>query len=100
MSVLRVGVVGAGNMGAKWARLADASPATQVAAVVDIDPAKVGTTIGKVPVRHIDELPSLVGDGGCIGVIATPAGAAGVWWPPYQFPFQIVKPSRANRSAR
>ena len=25
---------------------------------------------------------------------------AGVWWPPYQSPFQIVNPSRPNSSAR
>ena len=25
---------------------------------------------------------------------------AGVWWPPYHCPFQIVKPSLPNRSAR
>ena len=25
---------------------------------------------------------------------------AGVWWPPYQCPFQMVKPSRPNSSAR
>ncbi len=25
---------------------------------------------------------------------------AGVWWPPYHWPFQIVKPSSPNRSAR
>jgi hypothetical protein len=25
---------------------------------------------------------------------------AGVWWPPYHWPFQIVKPSRPNRSER
>jgi hypothetical protein len=25
---------------------------------------------------------------------------AGVWWPPYQCPLQIVNPSRPNNSAR
>lgn len=34
---LRVAVVGAGNMGAKWLRLAAASPLTEVVAVVDVD---------------------------------------------------------------
>jgi redox-sensing transcriptional repressor len=70
-------IVGAGNLGQALANYAGFDErGFPVAAVVDIDPAKVGTTIGNVPVRHIDELPSLVGDGGCIGVIATPAGAA------------------------
>jgi redox-sensing transcriptional repressor len=70
-------IVGAGNLGQALANYAGFDErGFPVAAVVDIDPAKVGTTIGNVPVRHIDELPSLVRDGGCIGVIATPAGAA------------------------
>jgi redox-sensing transcriptional repressor len=70
-------IVGAGNLGQALANYAGFDErGFPVAAVVDIDPAKVGTTIGNVPVRHIDDLPGLVGDGGCIGVIATPAGSA------------------------
>ena len=51
-------IVGAGNLGQALANYAGFDErGFPVAAVVDIDPAKVGTTIGSVPVRHIDELP-------------------------------------------
>jgi redox-sensing transcriptional repressor len=70
-------IVGAGNLGQALANYAGFDErGFPVAAVVDIDPAKVGTTIGRVSVRHIDDLPELVGTGHAIGVIATPAGAA------------------------
>jgi redox-sensing transcriptional repressor len=70
-------IVGAGNLGQALANYAGFDErGFPVAAVVDIDPAKVGTTIGRVPVRHIDDLPELVGAGNAIGVIATPAAAA------------------------
>src|SRR3954449_5877538 len=70
-------IVGAGNLGQALANYAGfGERGFPVAAVVDIDPAKVGTTIGRVSVRHIDDLPELVGAGHAIGVIATPAGAA------------------------
>jgi redox-sensing transcriptional repressor len=70
-------IVGAGNLGQALANYAGFDErGFPVAAVVDIDPAKVGTRIGRVPVRHIDDLPDLVGEGNAIGVIATPAGAA------------------------
>ncbi len=70
-------IVGAGNLGQALANYAGFDErGFPVAAVVDIDPAKVGTTIGRVSVRHIDDLPELVGAGHAIGVIATPAGAA------------------------
>ena len=47
-----------------------------VAALVDIDPAKMGRSVGALPIRHVDDLPSLVGTLGiAIGVIATPASA-------------------------
>ncbi|HEY8092413.1 MAG TPA: redox-sensing transcriptional repressor Rex [Acidimicrobiales bacterium] len=70
-------IVGAGNLGQALANYAGFDErGFPVAAVVDIDPAKVGTMIGRVPVRHIDELPELVGAADSIGVIATPAPAA------------------------
>ena len=70
-------IVGAGNLGQALANYAGFDErGFPVAAVVDVDPAKVGTMIGRVPVRHLDDLPELVGAGGSIGVIATPAAAA------------------------
>jgi len=45
--------------------------------VVDVDPSKVGSVLGGVKVRHIDELPQLVqAKRVSIGVIATPGAAA------------------------
>ena len=45
--------------------------------MVDIDPAKVGTLIGSVRVRHLDELPAIVrAERVSIGVVATPGAAA------------------------
>ena len=48
-----------------------------MAAVVDVDPGKVGTVVNGHEVLHLDELPEIVArTGGAIGVIATPAFAA------------------------
>jgi len=45
-----------------------------VAALVDVDPSKVGQRVGLVAVRHVDDLPELVRSLDiAIGVIATPA---------------------------
>jgi len=47
-----------------------------VAALVDVDAAKVGRRIGGLAVHHLDDLPALVRDLGiAIGVIAAPAAA-------------------------
>jgi len=48
-----------------------------VAALVDADATKVGTSVGDHVVHHIDELPSLATELGiAIGIIATPAAVA------------------------
>ena len=48
-----------------------------VAALVDVDPSKVGQRVGQLPVNHVDDLPELVRSLGiAIGVIATPATVA------------------------
>jgi redox-sensing transcriptional repressor len=47
-----------------------------VAALVDVDPSKVGQRVGDVPIHHVDDLPAIVRERGiAIGVIATPATA-------------------------
>ena len=71
-------IVGAGNLGQALANYAGfGERGFPVAAVVDVDPAKVGTTIGRVP-RPPHRRPARAGrpTGHAIGVIATPAGAA------------------------
>jgi redox-sensing transcriptional repressor len=71
-------VVGLGNLGQALANYGgfDAG-GFPVVALADIDPAKVGTTVGWLQVSHVDELPLLVETLGIeVGVITTPAHAA------------------------
>lgn len=67
-------IVGAGNLGQALAGYGGFSErGFPVGGLVDIDPAKVGTVVGGVRVRHIDELPQLVQSKRIsIGVVATP----------------------------
>jgi redox-sensing transcriptional repressor len=71
-------IVGAGHLGQALAGYAGFSArGFPVAGVVDVDAAKVGTVIGGVRVRHIDELAQIVkGRSVSIGIIATPPEAA------------------------
>src|SRR6478672_10508135 len=67
-------IVGAGNLGQALANYGGfGDRGFPVAAVVDVDPAKVGTVVNGHHVGHLDELPEIVArTGGAIGVIATP----------------------------
>jgi redox-sensing transcriptional repressor len=48
-----------------------------VAGLVDIDPTKVGSVIGGVRVRHLDDLPQVVQSRKVsIGIVATPPASA------------------------
>jgi redox-sensing transcriptional repressor len=71
-------VVGAGNLGQALANYAGFDErGFPVAALVDVDEAKVGAEVNGVRVHHLDDLPALVErNGGSIGIIATPAAAA------------------------
>lgn len=71
-------IVGAGNLGQALAGYGGfGSRGFPVAGVVDIDASKVGSVLGGVRVRHIDDLPSIVqGKDVTIGVVATPAANA------------------------
>ena len=71
-------IVGAGNLGQALAGYAGFSErGFPVAGVVDVDETKVGSVLGGVRVRHIDELPQIVQTRRVnIGVVATPAHAA------------------------
>jgi redox-sensing transcriptional repressor len=71
-------IVGAGHLGQALAGYGGFSQrGFPVAGLVDIDPAKVGTLIGRVRVRHLDELPAIVrAERISIGVVATPGVAA------------------------
>src|SRR6266702_3585204 len=67
-------IVGIGNLGAALANYGGfASRGFRVAALLDADAALAGRLVAGLPVRHIDELESIVADNQVsIGVIATP----------------------------
>jgi redox-sensing transcriptional repressor len=71
-------IVGIGNLGHALANYAGfASRGFRVAALVDADPARTGTEVAGLTVRHVDDLEQLIADQGiAIAVIATPATAA------------------------
>ncbi len=71
-------IVGAGNLGQALAKYAGFHErGFPVVHLVDVDPAKVGTTIGNVTVRHLDDVGEIVtASGVVIAVIATPATVA------------------------
>ena len=71
-------IVGAGNLGQALAGYGGfGERGFPVAGIVDIDEAKVGSVLGGVRVRHIDELPQIVqAKRVSIGVVATPPAAA------------------------
>lgn len=71
-------IVGAGNLGQALAGYGGfGQRGFPVAGLVDVDPAKVGSVIGGVRVRHVDELAQIVQSKGVsIGVITTPGPAA------------------------
>jgi redox-sensing transcriptional repressor len=71
-------IVGAGNLGQALAGYNGfGDRGFPVGAIVDVDPAKVGSVVGGVRVRHVDDLAMVVQSRGIsIGVIATPGPAA------------------------
>lgn len=73
-----VALVGVGHLGQALANYAGfSSRGFRIAALIDADPQRVGTTVAGVVVRHIDELPEIIASADvAIGMIATPAGAA------------------------
>jgi redox-sensing transcriptional repressor len=71
-------IVGAGNLGQALAGYGGfGERGFPVAGVVDIDDGKVGSVLGGVRVRHIDDLPQIVQAKRVrIGVVATPGASA------------------------
>jgi redox-sensing transcriptional repressor len=71
-------LVGVGNLGLALANYRGfGDRGFPVAALVDADEARVGEAIGDLVIRHVDDLPDIVGAlGVAIGVVATPAHAA------------------------
>jgi len=73
-----VALVGVGNLGHALAGYGGfAQRGFPVAALFDVDPALVGTTVDGVEVEHADSIPRVCAERGVtIGVVATPASAA------------------------
>jgi redox-sensing transcriptional repressor len=73
-----VAIVGAGNLGRALANYGGfVTRGFQISAILDSEPSLVGRKIGRVAVRHVNELESIVTSNNvAIGVIATPASAA------------------------
>jgi redox-sensing transcriptional repressor len=71
-------IVGVGNLGQALANYGGfGERGFPVAALVDVDPTKVGTRVGDHVVHHVDDLPRLAKELGiAIGIIATPAAVA------------------------
>ena len=71
-------IVGAGNLGQALSGYGGfGQRGFPVAGVVDVDDSKIGSVIGGVRVRHIDELPQIVASRNVsIGVVAVPAAGA------------------------
>lgn len=75
---LSVAIIGAGNLGTALANYGGFPERRfRVAAVYDIDPNRVGSTIGSLAVRHLGDLAADASrEHFAIGIIATPADAA------------------------
>jgi redox-sensing transcriptional repressor len=73
-----IAIVGIGNLGHALANYRGfAARGFRVAALVDVDPAKIGERIEDLEVAHIDRLPELVRERRiAIAIVATPATAA------------------------
>jgi redox-sensing transcriptional repressor len=71
-------IVGAGNLGRALANYGGfVTRGFRISAILDSEPSLVGHQIGRVTVRHVNELESVVASNNvAIGVIATPASAA------------------------
>lgn len=71
-------IVGIGNLGRALASYKGFSErGFRITALFDVDDEVVGSEVGGLKVRHLDELKEAVTDGGiCIGIIATPPMAA------------------------
>ena len=71
-------IVGVGNLGAALANYGGfGERGFPVVALVDADPAKVGTPMGPLVVRSLDDLPAIAAEHPtAIGIVATPAAVA------------------------
>jgi redox-sensing transcriptional repressor len=73
-----IALFGAGNLGQAIASSGVfADHGFRISAMFDVDPEKVGSMVGDLPVRHYTELQRVVAEDGIqVGVLAVPSGAA------------------------
>ncbi len=73
-----IALFGAGNLGQAIATSGVfADHGFRISAIFDVDPARVGSRLGDLTVRHYDELNEVVAaDGVMVGVLAVPGSAA------------------------
>lgn len=73
-----IAIMGSGNLGSAIAGSdVYAEHGFRIAAIFDVDPARVGENVGRLRVQHVSELKQAVEDHNIIvGVIADPPGAA------------------------
>ncbi len=71
-------IVGIGNLGHALANYKGfGARGFRIAALVDADPGKVGEIVADLPVRHLDDLPTIAAQEQiAIGIVATPAASA------------------------
>lgn len=71
-------IVGAGNLGQALARYRGfADRGFRTVALIDVDPAKIGTEVDGLRIRPLEDLPAIVRElRAAIGIVATPAQAA------------------------
>lgn len=71
-------IVGAGNLGQALARYRGfADRGFRTVALIDVDPAKIGTEVDGLRIRPLEDLPAIVREHrAAIGIVATPAQAA------------------------
>ena len=74
----RMIVIGAGNMGSAVAQYPSfAREGFEVIAMFDVDPAKVGTRLGNIPIFPMEDLETYLGDHHVdVAVLSLPVGAA------------------------
>ncbi|MCB0874389.1 MAG: redox-sensing transcriptional repressor Rex, partial [Thermoleophilia bacterium] len=73
-----IALFGAGNLGQAIASSSVfADHGFRISAIFDVDPARVGTKVGDIAVRHYDELQEVASaEGIMVGVLAVPGGVA------------------------
>ena len=73
-----IALFGAGNLGQAIANAGVfADHGFRISAIFDVNPERVGTTLGDIPVRHYRDLQEVVAtDGVMVGVLAVPGSAA------------------------